>query len=174
MSKRERPAVPKNRRRRARPTPRWLMKTQDLDEMARRRCLLILSVLSGEKPVSAAIEEAQISRQLYYDLESRALAGMLAAMMPTHEGPAAATPAARIAELEKQVHKLEQEKRRSERLLLLTRQMIKPGSVKRAPGRPRKQASKGPGRKPSKSSVTKSPSPSSTTSILTKDGEAAR
>ena len=35
----------------------------------------MLSVLSGEKPVTDAITEAGISRQLYYQLEEKALQG---------------------------------------------------------------------------------------------------
>ena len=76
----EQPKRPKPTRRR--PTPRWLREQQDLDEMGRRRCLMILSVLSGEKAVSDAIAEAQISRQMYYQLEEKALAAMLRAVSP--------------------------------------------------------------------------------------------
>jgi hypothetical protein len=141
---------------------------------------MILSVLSGELPVSDAIEQAQISRQLYYDLEERALNAMLVAMTPGAE-TLAASPQARIAELEDQCKKLEQHKRRSERLLALTRQVLKPGSVKAARGRPRKKrASAGSthrGSKPLQAS-TKSPSSSSSPveahSTPTKDGEAVR
>lgn len=145
--------------------------------MAKRRCLLVLSVLSGETPVSEAIEAAAISRNFYYDLESRALAGMLSALMPSSEGAPAESPAARIEALENQVKKLEQEKRRNERLLMLTRQLLKPGTVKSAAGRPRKTKaarSTSRGTKPSTSSATTNPSPNPATSIPTKDGEVAR
>ena len=167
------------RKRRARPLPAWLMKRADLDAMAQRRCILILSVLSGEKPVSDAIEEAQISRQLYYDLESRALSGMLSALTPTSEGPGAPTAQGRIAELEQQVQRLEQEKRRAERLLMLTRQMIKAGGVKTAAGRKRRvdAGSTSAGKKSSARSVkTNAPSPTSTEnhSTPTKDGDVGR
>jgi hypothetical protein len=111
--------------------------------MARRRCVLILSVLSGERPVTEAIEEAQLNRQTYYQLEEKALRAMLRALTPG--APEATTPSAegpalrRIAELEAKVSKLEQDKRRSERLLLLTRKLVKPGRMTTgARGRPSK------------------------------------
>src|SRR5947208_2149561 len=72
----------RRRKRRARPVPSWLKEQQDLDEMAKRRCLLVLEVLSGAKPVTEAIEEAKISRPLYYQLETKALRGMLNALAP--------------------------------------------------------------------------------------------
>ena len=138
------PARPDGRRTlRTRPTPSWLLEQQDLDEMARRRCVLILSVLSGERPVTEAIEEAQINRQTYYQLEEKALRAMLRALTPgAGEAPTQSTegPALRrIAELEAKVSRLEQDKRRSERLLLLTRKLVKPGRMTLgARGRPSK------------------------------------
>jgi hypothetical protein len=91
---------------------------------------MVLSVLSGEKPVTDAILEAKVSRQTYYHLESRALQAMLAALNPlastTDTGAvelAAATGT--IAELQERVARLEREKRRTERLLLLTRKSIR-------------------------------------------------
>jgi hypothetical protein len=98
---------------------------------------LVRSVLSGERPVTDVIEEAQISRPMYYQLEERALRAMLSALTPgvTEEG--AAEPARRIAELEQKVTGLERDKRRSERLLLLTRKVMR-GPLKMATGRPAK------------------------------------
>ena len=160
------------RRRRTRPVPAWLMKREDLDAMARRRCLLILSVLSGEKSVSDAIEEAQISRPLYYDLESRGLAAMLTALIPTNEKAGAPTAQGKIDELEAKVKKLEQEKRRVERLLFLTRQLVKPGSMKTASGRKRR-VSTSVGKKSSTVSAKTKVKRREENSIPTKDGEGA-
>jgi hypothetical protein len=123
--------------------------------MARRRCLMVLSVLSGERPVTEAIAEAKISRGTYYTLEERALCAMIGALAPTTNEEAASTaesPAKRIAELEAKVARLEREKRRGERLLLLTRKIMKPGSMKMAAGRPPKRARR--------SSTTNGPTPS--------------
>jgi hypothetical protein len=118
------------RRHRARPIPRWLQSSQQLDAIARSRCLLLLSVLSGETPVTEAIARAKLSRGTYYKLETRALQAMLAAMNPlagqAEDGRADLSLAsARIGELEGKVKLLERDKRRSERLLLLTRKSLK-------------------------------------------------
>jgi hypothetical protein len=149
---------PTTDRRRARTTPEWLHEREDLDEMARRRCLMVLSVLSGERPVTDVIAEAQISRGTYYNLEERALKAMLVALVPGATEAPSESPAMRIAELEKKVARLEQEKRRGERLLLLTRKTLKRGPMKmEGHGRPSKQrGSTTRGKKPSLASgVTK-------------------
>ena len=82
--------------------------------------------------------------------------------------------------LEQKVAMLERHKRRSERLLLLTRKLMKPGPMKSAAGRPRKpkRSSTTPGRKPSRASKPKalatSTSTSSSPSTPTPGGEGAR
>jgi hypothetical protein len=132
----------RRRKERPRPTPRWLTGRTDLDQVAQRRCLLILSVLSGEKTVTSAIAELQISRPFYYQLETKALTAILKALAPGAEGSASqdeATPARRIAELEAQVARLERNHRRTERLLYLTRRILPPGPVTVGPGRPRRR-----------------------------------
>lgn len=127
------------RKRRSRPLPKWLTGSE-LDEVARRRCLVLLSVLSGERTVSDVVEELSISRQMYYLLETRALNAMLGALLPGAESSStqkdAASPHKRIEELEAQVKKLERARRRSEHLLYLTRQVIGRGPVKTKAGRP--------------------------------------
>ncbi len=120
-----------SRKHRPRPLPKWLTSTTQLEAIARSRCLMVLSVVSGETPVTDAITQAKISRGTYYQLETRALKGMLAALNPLAGNPeqvgAADLSAAswRIAQLQMQVKRLEQEKRRSQRLLLLMRKSIR-------------------------------------------------
>lgn len=91
---------------------------------------MLLSVLSGETPVTTAIAQAKISRGTYYKLETRALQAMLTALNPlsgaAEDGRAdLSLAAARIGELEARVKLLERDKRRAERLLLLTRKSLK-------------------------------------------------
>lgn len=134
----------KPRKHRRRPIPGWL-KGSELDAIARARCLMVLSVLSGETPVTDAIGAAKISRATYYQLETRALHAMLAALNPlasTSQTGAAdlAAAAARIETLEGQVSRLEQEKRRTQRLLLLTRKSIRAPVTTGRRGRPPKSA----------------------------------
>lgn len=135
-------AKPKRaRKHRSRPQPKWLKERRDLDEMARRRCLLVLSVLSGVKPVTEAIAEAGMSRGSYYQLEEKALDGMLAALGPTPPGRKT-DQSAEIADLQAKVAKMEEEKRRAERLLLLTQKVVRKGRlVFPGRGRPRSTTS---------------------------------
>lgn len=132
----ETPKLRRRRRRSSRPTPAWLMTRQDLDEMARRRCLLVLSVLSGERSAQEAAEQERISPQTYQKYETRALEAMLAALMPdASPDGVAASSSRRIEDLEKRIAQLERDKRRAEHLLLLTRQIVRPGPVTTGAGR---------------------------------------
>jgi hypothetical protein len=107
--------------------------------VAQRRCLLLLSVLSGEVSVTDAIAQAGISRPLYYLLEERALLAMLRALSTTSleseeemQGP---TLEKEVVSLRARVKKLEAEKRRADRLLFLTRKVVKPGALTTGRGR---------------------------------------
>lgn len=178
-------ATDRRRSPRARPTPKWLREQQDLDEVARRRCLTVLSVLSGETSVTEAIMRARISRGMYYQLETRALHGMLRALAPgaSAQDRAPAGAAKRVQELEQRVKQLEQAKRRADRLLFMTRRLVKSGPMKAASGRPKQQrkapSSTSGGSKPSSrckrpSGPLKPPAKTGPPSTLTKAGGAER
>jgi hypothetical protein len=129
----------KRRRKRGRQTPKWLLETKELDLIAQRRCLMILSVLCGEKTVEEASEEAQISPAQYYQFEKKALGAMLSALVPGASTDGSSLPA--MKQMEQRLADLEVAKRRLERLLFLTRLTVEPGRMtarKRGPGRPRK------------------------------------
>ena len=175
-------AVPDGRRpHRARPTPRWLESTSELDATARSRCLMVLSVLSGEKPVTEAIGEAKISRGTYYQLETKALRAMLAALNPLGSSKADGSPdlsavaAARIGQLEERVRDLEREKRRADRLLLLTRKAMRLAPIAPRRGRPPKKALPylTPSSKP-RSKLSKAKASAGTSSTPTAAGETVR
>ena len=166
------PVKPKQKRRnRPRPTPKWLKKEAEGPEaVAQRRCLLVLAVLSGEQPVTDAIESTGVSRQLYYQLEEKALKGMLHALGPGSETnqDLAASLATQLEAAQERVRQLEVEKRRAERLLLLTRKLVRPGPVTVGRGgRPRtyKPRSTKAGPASSTSGSTKSATAEGTTSI---------
>jgi hypothetical protein len=142
------------RKHRSRPMPKWLKEKQELDEMARRRVLMVLSVLSGERPVTEVITESGMTRNTYYQLEEKALDAMLTALGPTPPGRKPDQSAELVA-LKAKVDRLEQEKRRVERLLLLTRKVVKPGPLT-MPGRGRPPSTSS-GSGPSPSSATTSP-----------------
>lgn len=167
----------RRRKNRRRPVPKWLV-ASDMDDIARSRCLMVLSVLSGEKPVSDAIVETKISRGTYYQMETRALHAMLAALnplgtsKPAGEARELSTAKRRINELEIQIELLKIGKRRAERLLLLTRKSAASAPVKTGRrGRPPKNAlpfSTLSGKKSSPHSMAKVIA--SASSIPTKDG----
>lgn len=165
------------RKRRNRPVPRWLSKKPDLDAVARNRVMLVLSVLSGEKPVTTAIEESGISRGFYYQLETKALNAMLLALAPGSDGdpsPDATGLHHRIKALEEKLARAEQAQRRAERLLFVQRKLTSSGPVKTQRGRPAKtttSSTRG-GRRSWRSSMTtksatKPPTASSTTKAMT-------
>jgi len=156
--------------------------------MGRRRTLMVLSVLSGERPVTEVIAQAQISRGTYYQLEERALRAMIAALTPTSSASAdedstqiAESPARTIAALQTKLARLERIKRRQERMLLMTRKLVKTGPMTSGAGRPRKKPSSprrstSPGPKPSRGSTpseTKTAAASIASSTM-KDGEVGR
>jgi len=86
---------------------------------------------------------------------------MLSALVPGND----AASSNRLEELERKVVELERGKRRAEKLLELTRRVVKPGPMKTAAGRPpgsraRPRSTK-PGASPSNGSTTKTPSATS-------------
>jgi hypothetical protein len=127
--------------------------------------------------VSEAVSEMKISRGTYYQFETRALAAMLAALTPGAESASSRDGgrAGQLKALEEKVKKLEQGKRRLERLLLLTRRVVRPGPLKVGHGRPpgsRNGVRRPPARtKESPSSTPKPLLASSGPSIPTKGGE---
>jgi hypothetical protein len=142
-----------------------LTKKTDLDAVARNRVLLVLAVLSGEKPVSTAIEESGISRGFYYQLETKALNAMLLALAPGSDGDASPDATGlhhRIKELTDKVERAEQAQRRAERLLFVQRKLTSSGVVKTHRGRPPKKTTRSTptGRRSWRSSTTTTPTPS--------------
>jgi hypothetical protein len=131
----------KTRSKRPRLLPSQL-KAKDLDEITKRRCLMLLNVLSGRVPVTDAIAAGKISRGTYYQLEAKAIAAMMAAVSPTaSDGGPALVQSKQLEELQQKVRKLEMEKRRLEHLLVLATKVIQPGPLTTGKGRPSKRRS---------------------------------
>jgi hypothetical protein len=126
----------------------------------------MLQVLSGELPVTDAIQQAGISRPLYYQLETKALKAMLDAMGSSEADGSNPLESSqrRVAELEEKLTRSEREKRRAERLLFLTRKVVRPGPLKSsAKGRPRgRRSSTASGPAPSKRLTAQPPMAAST------------
>ena len=127
-----------------------MLMAKDLDAIAQRRCLMILSVLSGEKSVEEATSEVQMQAANYYQLETKALKAMLVALTPGVG--AGAEPTTLMKQLEEKVTTLERDKRRMERLLMLTRQVVKPGPMSTGQTGRVRLRSTGSGSTPSRSS----------------------
>jgi hypothetical protein len=142
------------------------------EDLAKRRCVMILDVLSGRTPVTDAIERAQISRGTYYQLETKALRGMLEALEPeTRRGPSPDATKA-LEQLQQKVEKLEAENRRLDRLLSLTTRILKPGSVTTGSGR--KKSKKRKASKPSSGNSSRTTRSRAEASRSTPAGEVGR
>ena len=117
-----------------------------MNAVAHSRCMMVLSVLSGEMPVTEAIAQAKISRGSYYQLETRALKAMLEALNPLASVQKHSVPdrsATRIRGLIERVQALEQDKRRMKRLLLLWRKSRNPETLQERLARKRLRSSLG-------------------------------
>jgi len=104
--------------------PSWLTRPSEQEAIAHSRCRMILAVLSGQQTVKEVIEEQKICRALYYQLETRALRGMIRALNPMSSAAAndrqeLKLAQARIRTLSEQLTALSQRKRSVERLLRL-------------------------------------------------------
>jgi hypothetical protein len=83
---------------------------------ARQITVAVLEVLSGEVGTSEAAAKLGVSLSRYYQLEARALKGMLQAVEPRTKGPQK-TPAREIQALQAEKKLLEKELRRHQALL---------------------------------------------------------
>lgn len=158
-------ALDGRRKPRPRPTPKWLQDPARLDAVAHSRCMMVLSVLSGETSVSEAIAQAKISRGTYYQMETRAVKAMLAALNPINTASRRAPPdlsATRIQALMERVRSLEQDKRRMKRLVLMAKKAKWPDTLKERLARKRLRARLGlslSGSSASRASTTKAQPP---------------
>ena len=137
---------PQRHRRTSHNLPLWLMQPAEQQAIAQRRCLMILSVLSGQKSVQEVIEAENVSRALYYQLEDRGLQGMLRALSPRIEGVRSEhrelnEARAQIDTLRERVKSLTQRKRSAERLLRLLIKSNRARVTTERRGRPRKALS---------------------------------
>lgn len=92
------------------------------NETAKKRAWMVLSVLSGHVGVSEAVREEKISPSRYYQLETKALKGMVHALSP-EEGQARGTMQQRLERAQRKLAKLEEEQARQRQLLRMARKM---------------------------------------------------
>jgi hypothetical protein len=122
------------------------MQPAEQQAIAQRRTLMILSVLAGQKSVQEVIEEEQVSRAFYYQLEDRGLAGMMQALSPRIEGVRSEhrelmQAREQLRLLSERVKSLTQRKRSAERLLRLLIKSNQARVTTERRGRPRKALS---------------------------------
>jgi hypothetical protein len=130
----------RTRERRTRPTPKLLTEANEKNEVGKRRTLLVLSVLSGQRTVSDVIEESKMTRQSYYNMETRAVMVMLRELGASGGLTAEYRRAQQeVREQELRIERLLEDKRRLEHLLMVTRRLVKTGPMTLAKGgRPRR------------------------------------
>jgi len=122
------------------------LRLAQFDRHAAQLPTMILSVLAGQKSVQEVIEEEQVSRTFYYQLEDRGLQGMMKGLSPRIEGQTSehrelAQAREQLRTLTERVKSLTQRKRSAERLLrLLIKSNHARVSTERR-GRPRKALS---------------------------------
>lgn len=109
------------------------------DAAAKAKVALVLEVLSGEKSIGAACQEAGVNILQYYKLEEKMLRSMLeAALMPSmrRRGPSPATEATTLAA---ETEALRAEHRRMRSLVRVSRKLLGLGT-----GKPRKTGLRSP------------------------------
>jgi hypothetical protein len=115
---------------------------QDSDREARRRAAAILEVLAGARTPVQAATALGVSLPRYYQLEARALRGLLAGCETPGPGRQR-SPAAELAQLREQQQRLEREVVRQQTLVRLAQRAVGLAPPAAAPAR-----DKGKGKKP--------------------------
>jgi len=101
---------------------------------ARQIAVAVLETLSGEQGTTEAAQKLGISLSRYYQLETRALSGLLAAVEPRSKGPQK-TPQREIRALKAEKAELERELRRHQALLRAAHRSVGLPQNKRSSGK---------------------------------------
>ena len=109
---------------------------------AKQIAVAVLETLSGEQGTTEAAETLGISLSRYYQLETRALAGLLAAVEPRCKGPQK-TPEREIKRLRTEKAQLEKELRRHQALLRAAHRSVGLPGAKQASSKKRVRAKRG-------------------------------
>jgi hypothetical protein len=122
------------------PGPRPAERTlANASEQARRVAAVILDVLAGTRSTTEAATALQISAARYYQIETRALAGLVNSCAPGADRPRGrlANPANVLARLEQENRRLRQELQRAQALARISQRSLGLTAPKeRAPARP--------------------------------------
>jgi hypothetical protein len=110
---------------------------------ARQVAVAVLETLAGELSTSEAAQRLGVCLSRYYQLETRALAGLLAAVEPRAKGPRK-TPEGEIKALLAEKARLEKELRRHQALLRAAHRSVGLPQKKRASSKGRAKAKRRP------------------------------
>jgi len=109
---------------------------------ARQVLVAVLEVLAGELSTTEAASKLDVSLSRYYQLETRALKGMLQAVEPRSRGPQK-TPEREIAALRVEQKRLEKELRRHQALLRAAQRSVGLAGTKTASSKGRLRKKRG-------------------------------
>lgn len=117
-------------------------RTEGGSKHARKTAMVVLEVLGGLRSPTQAAEALGVSTTRYYNLESQALEGLVAALEPRARGPRK-RPETQIAKLEARIAELEKELGRRAALVRLSQRALGVAATKRpakpAPGKRRRK-----------------------------------
>jgi hypothetical protein len=102
-------------RRRVRRSPGGATLGQEVDRDARRQAAAILEVLAGVRTPAEAAESLRMSLPRYYQVESRALRGLVAACAPSPKGRQRSV-ASEVAALQREIERWRREAARQQAL----------------------------------------------------------
>lgn len=111
----------------------------EASDTARRTGAVILEALAGLRTTQDAADALGVALPRYYVLETRALAGLVAALEPRARGRQRGA-AERISELEAEVQRLEREARRYQALQRASQRALGLGAAATPPPRPKGKA----------------------------------
>jgi len=126
-------------------TPAARPATQTPTRAARQRAAVILEVLAGARTPAQAAAALELSLPRYYQLETVALQGLLAACEPVPRGRVRSAES-QLAALRKQQQRLERELARQQALVRLTQRTVGLAAPPTPPAHSKGEAGKG--RKP--------------------------
>lgn len=135
MAKRSQPDAPATERPPARAKPSRNSAGLEGSREAKRLAVVVLEVLAGTCTTAEGSAALGITTARYYQLEARALRGLIAALEPRMRGPGR-RPEARISALERERDRLARELARSQSLVRLAHRAI--GIASPAPAKPAK------------------------------------
>jgi hypothetical protein len=106
------------------PLQKWNRPVITGSDQAKRQAAVILEVVSGTRGAQEGSEVLGISSMRYYQLEERALQGMVTALEPRAKGPRVPSPEETLRRVEKERERMKREVGRLQTLLRMVRKSV--------------------------------------------------